>query len=93
MINEVLRRSIEEFSSDGMKTVILENPSFDNSIEGITDSGQLVYNYDKMIKELMEDEKMSSEEASDFVSSDTLRAIPYFGDYKPIIIYSLDKGE
>lgn len=36
---------------------LYDNPSFDNSIIGITDSGRVVYDYDMMAQEFVEDDK------------------------------------
>jgi len=93
MINKEIRESIKEFLNEDLQCVILENPSFDNSIVGITENGQLVYLYDSMIKELSIDDGISLEEAADFISYDTLRSIQYAGDNKPIVIYSLNIGD
>lgn len=46
--------AIRELLPDG--AVILENSSFDNSIIGVTLDDKLIYDYDKMIEELMEDD-------------------------------------
>lgn len=69
-------------------TLYLENHTYDRSIVGITEDGRLVYDYDKMVAEFMKDEKCSEEEAIEWLDYNTLRAIPYFGDRAPVIIYS-----
>ena len=69
---------------------LFENPSFDNSIVGITSTGHVVYEFNKMVNELMEDENMSESEAVDFVDYNTIRSIPYIEeDLRPIIMYEL----
>lgn len=57
-----------------------ENPALDKSIVGITDDGRLVYDYEKMIDELSEDDKISREEAQEFIDYNTMRAPPYIGN-------------
>lgn len=37
-------------------TTLFIDPSFDNSIVGITEDGNIIYDWDKMISELMEDD-------------------------------------
>ena len=58
-------------------TVVLENPSYLNAIIGITDEGALCYSYEKMIGCLMEEDKMSQEDATEFIDYNTIRALPY----------------
>ena len=64
-----------------------ENPSFDNSIVAVDYDGRLIYDYDLMVEELMKQDNMSSEEAIDFISYNTLRSLDYMTDKKkPIVI-------
>lgn len=77
MIKEKLRKAIEEMAIDSEEEVLfLDNPSFDKSIIGITNDFRLIYDLDKMIEELMEDDQ---------IDYNTLLAIPYFGEQAPII--------
>lgn len=73
-------------------TIVFDNPNFDNSIIGITTDGKAVYDYYKMVAELMEDDKISEEEAIDFIDYNTIRAIPYAGEMAPVIIIPLEEG-
>lgn len=66
--------------------IVFNNPSFDNSIIGTTIDGQAVYDYDKMVIELMEDENISEQEAIDWIDYNTIRALPYAGEMRPVII-------
>lgn len=70
--------------------VILDGPSFDNSIVGYTDDGRLVYSLDKMVEELSREENFSVEEALDFINYNTYRSLPYMGEHAPIIMNSLE---
>ena len=71
-------------------TVVLENPSYLNAIIGITDEGALCYSYEKMIGCLMEEDKMSQEDATEFIDYNTIRALPYASSMgvRPIVIYN-----
>lgn len=69
------------------ETIVFDNPSFDNSIIGITTDGQAVYSYDLMVKELMEDENLSEQDAIDWIEYNTLRSIPYAGTMAPIVVF------
>ena len=70
-------------------TVVLENPSYLNAIIGITDEGALCYSYEKMIKCLMEEDKIEQEDAMEFIDYNTIRALPYAASMgvRPIVVY------
>ena len=62
--------------------------SYDSSIVGVTTDGRVVYDYDKMILELMEDEECSYEEAIEWIDFNTIGGMPH-GVYAPIIMYPI----
>ena len=68
---------------------IFENPSYCTAFLGVTDKGQLVYSYEKMIEFLVKEDNMTEEEAIEFIDYNTLRTIPYMGPLHPIIVYDL----
>jgi len=72
MVNEELRKYIAEINETA---VLFDNPSFDNSIIGISNTDGVVYDYDLMVEELMKDKNMDCEEAQDFISYNTLGSI------------------
>lgn len=67
-------------------TIVLDNPSFDNSIIGISFDGRLIYNYSLMVEEMMIEDECSYEDACDYIGYNTIRSLPYFGDKRPIIV-------
>lgn len=67
------------------ETVFFEHPSFVKAITGITDSEQLIYDYEMMIAAAMEEENWEYEEAIDWIEYNTLRSIPYMGSTHPIV--------
>ena len=69
--------------------IIFENPDYDSAIIGITENNQVVYDYEKMIEHLMQEDDMDYEEAIDFISYNTIRSLPYAGEGAPIIMYSI----
>ena len=69
-------------------SVIFENPSYDSVIIGISEDERVIYDYDKMIKYLVTKDDMTIEEASDFISYNTIRSLPYVENH-PIIMYNL----
>lgn len=70
--------------------IVFDNMSYDGSIVGVTTDGRVVYDYDKMIEELMEDEGWSYNEAVDWIEFNTIRSLPYAGEKAPIIMYGLE---
>ena len=66
-------------------TVFFENPSFVKAITGITDSEQLIYDYDLMIAAAMEEEGWDAEGAIEWIEYNTIRSIPYMGHAHPIV--------
>ena len=71
--------------------IVFDNMSYDGSIVGVTTDGRVVYDYDKMVEELMEDEGWSYEEAAEWIDYNTIRALPYAGENSPIIMYHILK--
>ena len=70
-------------------SIIFENPDYDSAIVGISDSGEIIYDFDKMVQHLVEHEDMTKEEAADFICYNSIRSLPYVGEGAPIIMYSL----
>lgn len=68
-------------------SIIFDNPSFNSSIIGVSTDGRVVYDYNKMIKELSEKSNMSIEEAAEFIEYNTIGSLPSPSPYFPIVIY------
>ena len=85
-VNKKLRQALEQCDYL-VYAVILDNHAYDNSIVGATEDGRLVYDLDKMIAEYMQDEGCDLDEAVEWIEYNTLRAIPYMGEHRPIVIY------
>ena len=75
---------------DFEETIILENPSYSTAITGISSNGNLIYDYDLMIEYLIEHDNMSYEDAVEFIDYNTIRAIDYMGEFKPIIMMNIE---
>ena len=69
--------------------IIFDNMSYDGSIIGVTTDDRVVYSYDKMVEELMQDEEWSYEDAVEWIDYNTIRALPYAGPNGPIIMYPI----
>lgn len=87
MINKDIRDIIYDMGCEN--SVVFDNPDFDQAIIGISEDGNVVYDYDLMVEELIKNEDMTYEEAVDFISYNTIRVIPYINNPKPIVMYRL----
>lgn len=67
------------FTGDNYATAIL----------GYTEDGNLVYSYDGMVDWLMDNDNMDDISAREWIDYNVIRTIPYMGEKKPIILYSL----
>lgn len=67
------------------------NPGYDDAFIGVSSDDRAVYDYEKMIKCLM-DEGMTDEEAMQWIDYNVIRALPYMEcDGKaPVIMYATD---
>jgi hypothetical protein len=79
-----VNKELREKLPDG--TLILDNASYDNSIVGITFDNRLIYSFDKMIEEYMQENNCEDIEAVEWIEYNTIRALPYMGDKAPIIM-------
>ena len=70
-------------------TAYFTGDTYDTAIMGYTDDGNLVYSYDKMVEWLVENDNMDSIEAQEWIDYNVIRTIPYMGDKKPVIVYTL----
>ena len=69
--------------------VVFESPSYDDAIVGVSD-GRVVYDFNKMVECLVNDEDMSEEEAIEFIEYNTIRALPYI-ENAPIVMFPILK--
>lgn len=67
----------------------LTDYSYDDALIGVTNNNRAVYDFDKMVEWLVEKEKLTYEEAIEWIEYNTIRALPYFGENAPIIMYPL----
>lgn len=84
------RELLEEFDYENL--VVFENPDYDSAIIGVSHDDRVVYDYDKMIKHLIDIEHMSIEDAVDFISYDTIRSLSYRGNDAPIVMFGIWEG-
>lgn len=66
--------------------VVFDNASYDNSIMGITLDGRVIYDFQLMVQEFMEDNSCDELEAVEWIEYNTIRVLPYAGHKAPIIV-------
>lgn len=65
---------------------VFDRHAYDNSIIGTTFDGRAIYDFDKMVEELMVDEGWSEIDAIEWIEYNTLRALPYGGEKAPLVM-------
>ena len=63
---------------------------YDEAIIGYTEEGRLIYDYYEMVKILQERDGMTEEEAIEWISYNTIRALDYYQN-GPIIMYRIEE--
>lgn len=82
------KKEVENYAKEHeIDILLLDNPNFDKSIIGISYDDRVIYDYDRMIQDLMETDNISYEDAVEYIEYNTLRALSYF-DNAPIILYT-----
>ena len=82
------KEKIEELGYEDV--VVFDNYSYDGAMIGITTDNRAVYDFDKMVAYLSHEEGFTDEtEAIEWIEYNTIRALPYFGNEAPIIIYPM----
>ena len=87
MKNIDLEERLLEFGYEG--AVILRNHDYETAVIGVDTEGRVVYSFEKMVKYLIDNEKMTEEEAIEWIEYNTIRALPYMGGKAPIIVKEL----
>lgn len=64
--------------------------SYDDALIGVSEDRRAVYDFDKMVKWLMNKYGWSDMESIEWIEYNTIRALPYMGSDAPIIMYALD---
>ena len=73
------------------ESVVFESPDYDDAIIGWDEnSGRIIYDYEKMVECLMNEDGMEYDEAAEFIDYNTVRACPYMGERAPIILKSIE---
>lgn len=86
MEDKLIRKSLQAKGEDcDLEIKLLTNHSYDKSIIGLTEDGRVIYSFNKMVQEFMQDEHCTEEEAIEWITVNTIPALPYMGENHPII--------
>ena len=83
MISNEIRNKLPEWS------VVFDNQSYDYSIIGMTFDGRVIYDYDLMIQEMMEETGCTMEDAIDWIDYNTIGTLGSGVSKAPIVVQNL----
>ena len=69
----------------------LTNYSYDDALIGVSTDNRAIYDFNLMIKWLVDNEKFTEEDAIEWIDYNTIRALGYLGENSPIIMYPLER--
>ena len=82
----------EKLLSNGYEGVkFLVDYSYDDALVGVSYDNRAIYDFNLMVKWLMEKEEFTEIDAIEWIEVNTLRALPYMGEDAPIIMYPLNE--
>ena len=62
---------------------------YDAAVIGATTDGRLVYDYYKIVEIMIDNDKVDATGAIEYIDYNIVRALDYYGQHAPVIIYSL----
>jgi hypothetical protein len=65
---------------------LFEPEQYDEGIIGVTENGNVIYSYESLAEMLILHDDMTYEEAIEWLDYNTIRTIPYMGEFKPVIL-------
>ncbi len=81
------RERLFEYGYEDVKYLV--NESYDDALIGVSEDGRAIYDFGLMIEWLMNKYDWSESDSIEWIEYNTIRALPYFGDDAPIIMYGL----
>ena len=70
--------------------LLLDNFSYDGALIGITTDNRAVYDFNKMVEWLMQEEGWTEIESIEWIEYNTIRALSYAGQNAPLVMYPLE---
>ena len=81
-----VRTLLEDYDYEDV--VIFSNPDYASAFVGISEDNRAVYDFNKMVEFLKDNDGMADIKAIEFIEYNTIRSLPYF-ENAPIIMYPL----
>lgn len=66
-------------------------PSFDSAIIGVSHDYRLIYSYNRMVEEYMDQYQCSADEAMEWIECNTIPSLPYY-ENSPIILMEIRRN-
>ena len=66
-----------------------ENEDYENALIGVSEDERAIYDFELMVKWLMDRYGWSDIESVEWIENNTIRMLPYMGHKAPIIMYPL----
>ena len=76
-----------EYGYEDVKYLV--NEGYDDALIGVSEDGRAIYDFEKMVDWLVDKYGWTDEEAVEWIEYNTIRALSYFGEDAPIIMYGL----
>lgn len=81
----------ERLKEEGYEDILIFTDfGYDDAFIGVSNDERAIYDYDKMIEWLEKTQDFTREEAVEWIDYNTVRALPYYGDRAPIILYRME---
>ncbi len=71
--------------------IIFSGDSYDDALIGISEDGRAIYDFNLMVKWLMDNDDMDETDAIEWIEYNTIRSLPYVGGKSPIVMYALEE--
>jgi hypothetical protein len=71
------------------RIILLTDYSYDDALVGISEDNRAIYDYDKMVSWLVEEEGFEETDAEEWINYNAIRALDYLGSGSPIIMHVL----
>jgi hypothetical protein len=80
------REIVAEYNEDA---VVFTEDWYDDAIIAVTTEGNAIYDYDRLAELLMEHDKMTYEDAVEWIEYNMIRGAAYMGQYRPFVAYTM----
>ena len=87
MTQEELKQTLVDRGMD--EVVLFEAPAYSQAFIGLSHDNRAIYDYDKMVQCLVDEDGMTEEDAEDFIAYNAVRSLPYQPN-SPIILYPIE---